>query len=115
MRQSNDPNDALPSGWQAFYDASEWLKARFAVTNGPSFILNNFDCKYINARIDMRTGQMQIVPGNIITTIDESVIKDAERYRWLRDNDMGYALEENYIHGGEDLDKFCDTKGDHRG
>jgi hypothetical protein len=33
--------------------------------------------------------------------------KDAARYRWLRD-DNGYAPEESFARGGDDLDKLCD-------
>lgn len=32
---------------------------------------------------------------------------DADRYRWLRD-DNAYAPEEACVHGGDDLDELCD-------
>ena len=34
--------------------------------------------------------------------------KDAERYRWLRDNNA-YFPEENYVRGGQELDKAIDA------
>jgi hypothetical protein len=39
-----------------------------------------------------------------------AAIRDAERYRWLRDGNA-YAPEEEHVRGGEDLDYLCDTKG----
>lgn len=35
--------------------------------------------------------------------------RDAARYRWLRDGNA-YAPEENYVTGGEELDKLCDSQ-----
>lgn len=32
---------------------------------------------------------------------------DAIRYRWLRDENA-YAPEENFVRGGQDLDRLCD-------
>lgn len=42
-------------------------------------------------------------------TADEimALQRDALRYRWLRDGN-GYAPEENYARGGDDLDRLCD-------
>ena len=37
----------------------------------------------------------------------DALERDAERYRWLRDGN-GYAPEENFARGGEELDKLCD-------
>jgi hypothetical protein len=40
------------------------LRHRYAVNNGASFISQHWDCKYLNLRLDMRTGQCYITPGN---------------------------------------------------
>lgn len=36
-----------------------------------------------------------------------AAFRDAERYRWLRAGNA-YMPEENFVRGGEDLDKLCD-------
>lgn len=38
--------------------------------------------------------------------LDEAELNNL-RYLWLRDGN-GYAPEENFVRGGEDLDKLCD-------
>jgi hypothetical protein len=34
------------------------------MTNDPSFVMGRWDCKYVNLRIDMRTGAAILSPGN---------------------------------------------------
>ncbi len=51
---------------------NEWLPWSTAIpmidsmllSNGSGFIHQNWICKYVNARIDMRTGHMILFPGN---------------------------------------------------
>ena len=53
-------------------DSDEWLPLSEVVReinknimpNNPKFVLGNWDCKYINIRVDMRTGMALVKPGN---------------------------------------------------
>ena len=57
-------NDEIIFGkWISLHKATKMLKERF-MGRDPSFVLDNWDCKYINARIDMRTGVVILFPGN---------------------------------------------------
>lgn len=47
--------------WWPLDAAVEWLRDRVAETG---WLARNWDCKYIDARIDMRTGAMYLRPGN---------------------------------------------------
>lgn len=38
---------------------------------------------------------------------DSDLVRDAMRYRWLRD-DRAYAPEEAMVRGGKELDELCD-------
>lgn len=49
--------------WQPLHEAVLKMRERFMTTN-PDFVLRNWDCKYLNARIDMRTGSVCLTPGN---------------------------------------------------
>lgn len=50
--------------WWPLRDAVEWLTQRL-ICNGSRFVLDNWNCKYIDARIDMRTGAVLLRPGNV--------------------------------------------------
>jgi hypothetical protein len=64
-------SDHLPAGWITLGQAYNFLRARI-LADGDHFILDHFDCKYINARIDMRTGKVLLAPGNTPPPGDES-------------------------------------------
>lgn len=50
--------------WQPLHQAEIRIRERLMTTN-PEFVLRNWDCKYINMRVDMRTGNVVMTPGNI--------------------------------------------------
>lgn len=58
----------LPEGWIPFGEATSWLKHHLMV-NDSNFVLDHWDCKYVVARIDMRTGAMLLWAGNDRTTL----------------------------------------------
>jgi hypothetical protein len=66
---NEDPTDPVPSkeqlpeGWISLSQGFGWIADRLMVKT-PEFVINNWGCKYIDARIDMRTGRMQLSPGN---------------------------------------------------
>lgn len=49
--------------WIGFIEAVGQLEKHLAC-NGSNFILDNWKFKYVNARIDMRTGSTLLEPGN---------------------------------------------------
>ena len=55
----------LPKDWIPFSDAVDFIE-KHTLESGNSFILEEWDCKYINARIDMRTGMVRLSPGNVL-------------------------------------------------
>lgn len=65
---TNNSTDPMTSDeWWPLRDAVEWLTQRL-ICNGSRFVLDNWDCKYIDARIDMRTGAVLLRPGNRSTS-----------------------------------------------
>ena len=50
--------------WQPLRTAILALEERM-MTRDPQFILDHWDCKYVDARIDMRTGAVYLKPGNV--------------------------------------------------
>lgn len=59
----------LPRSWITLAEAYNFLRSRI-LADGDEFILASFDCKYINARIDMRTGKVLLTPGNTTETTE---------------------------------------------
>lgn len=51
--------------WHSLTDAFSAIVERLAANDGGKFILDNWNCKYIDVRIDMRTGNTYIQPGNV--------------------------------------------------
>lgn len=51
--------------WARFDHALPLIRERLAVNDGGKFILDNWNCKYLDVRIDMRTGNLFIKPGNV--------------------------------------------------
>jgi hypothetical protein len=49
--------------WQPLGEAFAHISERLITTNGLDFLLHNWDCKYLNARIDMRSGSILLSPG----------------------------------------------------
>lgn len=49
--------------WHPFLQAVPALYARLAC-RGSDFVMQQWPCKYIDARIDMRTGKFFLKPGN---------------------------------------------------
>jgi hypothetical protein len=58
------PSKDLPEGWISLSQGFDWIADRLMVKT-PEFVIKNWDCKYINARIDMRTGKVLLTPGNV--------------------------------------------------
>jgi hypothetical protein len=80
---ASDTSNALPQDWISFADGFEFLQSRLAVKN-PEFMLENWNCKYINARIDMRTGVMRLQPGNTSAAPSSAPAHSAEMLAMLR-------------------------------
>lgn len=53
--------------WQPLEEVLPKLRERMALNDGAEFITQHWDCKYIDARIDMRTGAVFLKPGNVRT------------------------------------------------
>lgn len=51
--------------WVPIDQAYNFLTERVMLKN-PRFILDNWDCKYISIRVDMRTGMALVNPGNLL-------------------------------------------------
>jgi hypothetical protein len=49
--------------WVPLHEVLPLLRERMAVNDGGRFILARWDCKYLNLRLDMRTGMVRIEPG----------------------------------------------------
>lgn len=49
--------------WVPLGEALRGIEARFMFRD-PRFVLDNWDCKYLDVRIDMRTGSAYVKPGN---------------------------------------------------
>lgn len=52
--------------WQRLDEVLPKLFGRMGYNDGGVFITANWDCKYIDARIDMRTGAVYLKPGNLL-------------------------------------------------
>ena len=52
-----------PEGWIPLKDAVRFIEDNL-MTNGSSFALENWEYKYTNIRVDMRTGSAIIQPAN---------------------------------------------------
>ncbi len=65
MTDTSPPTDreSLPEGWLDANEQLKWLRQRM-MFNNPDFVLQDWDCKYVNMRIDMRTGAAILSPGN---------------------------------------------------
>lgn len=61
-REQVPSKDPLPEGWIPLSQGFRWI-ADHLMLKTPEFIINNWNCKYIDARIDMRTGSMRLEPG----------------------------------------------------
>lgn len=64
MTEHVPSKEQLPQGWIPLGQGFGWIADRLMLKT-PEFILNNWDCKYVNARIDMRTGSVRLEPGNV--------------------------------------------------
>lgn len=53
----------IPEGWIPFNEAIDFVKKNFMFVNS-RFVLDNFDYKYTELRVDMRTGDVFIKPGD---------------------------------------------------
>ena len=51
----------IPKGWHPLKEVISFIYANLMSRN-PRFVLDNWDHKYINLRIDMRTGATKIMP-----------------------------------------------------
>lgn len=62
---SDSKREELPQGWITFEEFSKWVQDRVMANGkqGVEFVLSNWNCKYVNARIDMRTGFVHLSPG----------------------------------------------------
>ena len=56
-------NQDIPQGWIPLEQGIEWIKQHSMLTK-PSFVLNNWEYKYLMLRIDMRTLSCRILPGD---------------------------------------------------
>lgn len=56
------PEQRSSKEWLPFDEAVALLRSRLMTTD-PSYVLEHWDCKYVNVRVDMRTGNMLIAPG----------------------------------------------------
>lgn len=69
QRKALDKQEKLtepPSGrWMPLGELLAELTPRMGANDGGTFILEHWDWKYANVRIDMRTGMAYVVPGNV--------------------------------------------------
>lgn len=63
MRGKGTDDSLRLNEWQPLASALPAITERLAA-NGSDFILNHWDCKYLDARIDMRTGSVRLTAGN---------------------------------------------------
>jgi hypothetical protein len=54
----------LLNQWQPLNDLLPRLRERMAVNDGGKFILENWNCKYVEIRLDMRIGVAYVIPGS---------------------------------------------------
>lgn len=54
--------------WVSLTEILPLLRERMAINDGGKFILGDWTCKYLDARIDMRTGAVYLKPGNVHNT-----------------------------------------------
>jgi hypothetical protein len=61
--------------WVSLDEALPLLRERMGFNDGGRYISTHWGCKYINARIDMRTGAVYLKPGNeaAVSTLDVGV------------------------------------------
>ena len=57
-------SDLLLNQWQPLNDLLPRLRERMAVNDGGKFILENWNCKYVEIRLDMRIGVAYVIPGS---------------------------------------------------
>lgn len=55
----------IPKGWIPLKDAVKFINDNLMITD-PRGVIDDWDSKYLNVRIDMRTGAAFIKKGNII-------------------------------------------------
>jgi len=55
--------DILQGEWVNLHTVLDFIEENL-MTNNPRFVLDDWDCKYINIRVDMRTGKAYLTPGN---------------------------------------------------
>jgi hypothetical protein len=55
----------VPSGWIPIETCLAWIKPRLMVSGDQRYVLDNWDCKYVEIRVDMRTGLATMRPGNL--------------------------------------------------
>lgn len=58
------PVTPLTMGERVEFDSAVLALRQRMMFRDPKFVLDNWDCKYIDARIDMRTGAVWLKPGN---------------------------------------------------
>ncbi len=58
---SNNCTDTVPEDWVSLGEAMEWVKNH---VKDVDFLVNNWDYKYTELRVDLRTGLVKIAPGN---------------------------------------------------
>lgn len=57
--------DGFPEAWLPLSEGFRWIRDRLLANDGGKWALESFSQrKYINARIDMRTGSVYLTPGN---------------------------------------------------
>lgn len=63
----------IPQGWITLNNAIDFIKTNL-MTNNTRFVLDNFtENKYLTLRIDMRTGNTIIQPGNKIQNLNKEL------------------------------------------
>ncbi len=64
LRKPEDRAGLRFDEWQPLDAAASAIRER-TLASGSDFLQRNWDCKYLDARIDMRTGAVRLVPGNL--------------------------------------------------
>ena len=62
--RTNNRDGLILHEWIRFEDAIKALDDKFCFNDGGKFLLDNWDCKYLDMRLDIRTGAVYIKPGN---------------------------------------------------
>lgn len=65
----------------SFEAGVEFLSSRLAVAGSP-YVREHWDCKYLDVRVDMRTGSMLIQPGNAPPTDLAQQMRLAGYHEW---------------------------------